>query len=401
MFRRIPYLLPTDPMTQTPDLLCRRDEVPVPDRMHRTPDRPLGTLSDFVVEELPSAANGLLTSARVNDLCIDAEQRLAALPCFRIITPESLANIPPLTSVERTAEKKMLRLALLDLSMLERRLLRAHEPVPERLLSLTKRCATGMHSKAGLMYEGIIHANPLQTDPRVFSDTERGQAELFFYEVHARIEKRLAASVQTIRSCIASMAPDTSRAVMAAHNAIDGVEHGFRSLHQGLDPDEFARFRDCFSNAHRRLPGPSALFSAGMYSLDALLAGNATGVRQLNAFKERLYELFPTTTAVQDGFCGRDDMNQSHFLTKFHDALLFQQSYPVNERLNVAERMVHARAMHLGIAKRFLPEGFNAEGTGGAGSLRAFLQIGIDAYGAIVKILPLLSSVASPELHAH
>jgi hypothetical protein len=138
-----------------------------------------------------------------------------------------------------------------------------------------------------------------------------------------------------------------------------------------------------------------------MYSLDHLLAGEATGIRQLNTFKHNQSTMFPTTIAKEDGFCGYEDMKDAKHTSKDYDGLLFHADYPLHERLELAKKMAHAREMHLRVTKQFLPEGFNEEGTGDAESLRDFLQIGIDSYTGIAKILPLLSSLTPPKAHAH
>lgn len=360
-------------MNTSHTLLCARDEVPDPHSISRIPQRPLGALSNFVVEQLPGA-------------CADSR----ALPNDDTINQYSQAG----SDLLKNCDSKAAVHALLDAVMLEQAFFQHDIQSPPALKRLIVQSAKQANSAPALTYEGLIFGNPLQSDPRVFSSGELGRTELLFYEVHLRIEQELAKTCVAINACIQV---DPDQALGTVHQAIDVIEGGFRSFHVGMTLEEFKQFRDFFKNDRRRLPGPSALFSPGMCTLDGLLAGSADGIRHLNSYKMKLLMLFPGTTAASDGFCGREDIQAT--LQTPQGGLLFDERLPVEKRISLAKRMKHARSMHLGIAKKYIPEAFAHEdgqvvkGTAGLQSLQSFLAVAREGYASLERLLPLLTSL--------
>ncbi len=378
----------------TTPLLCYRDEIPLPDTMKRTPQRPLGALSDFVVEQLPRAAqepDALPSPSQLEMYCDEAREKISHM-C------SDDEHVLPLYGIHYRlpAHRRVLpHLALLDSSMLEGTYIRHGRKVPYILTDISQRSADRAKSITALTYQGLIHTNPHETDPRTFSSGETGRSEILFYTIHKRVEKHLARALNAAEKCLASN--ELQPAADHVHRGIDAIENGFSSYHRELSPEEFAKFRGFFTNAHRQLPGPSALFSAGMCALDSFLAQSATGIRQLNNCKRQfLLKFFPTTSRKRDEFCGQEDITQ-YTNNHNHNGLLLEMHRPVEPRREIAKHMRHARDMHLGIAKRYLPEAFkadSAQGTAGTHSLQSFLTIAREAYASLEQMIPLLSSLA-------
>ena len=371
-------------------LLCHRDEIPLPSVLTRTPNRPLGALSDYVVERLPNATinkRHLPTSAQLQLLCAEARKKMENIRSYADLCRAQYGEgnqIPP-------EQRATPHLALLDAAMLEGAYAHHKKTVHPALSEIIEQCARKANSIPGLTYQGLIHANPLSKDPRVFSPGEIGRVELLFHTIHNRIERQVSKAVKDVRY---SMTPQSPKIIEQIDQGITGLENGFSSIHKGITPDEFLQFRHFFNNDKRKLPGPSGLFSAGVVCLDGLLARSAPGVRQLNEYKLRMFHMFPNTFMNRDDFCGNDDMQQICRSKSEDPDFLFNTSFPAADRQEVAGHMRHARAMHLGIAKRYIPEAFQ-EGTGGVQALRSFLTVAERAYASIEKIIPILSFIPS------
>ncbi len=394
----------------TTTLLCHRDEIPLPSEQQRTPIRPLGLLSDFVVTKLPGVKNisDLPSSNVLTDMCKKAREALTYLPYYDIDNPPIFKLSPSAYDIDRL--RKMRKIALLDSAMLEQTYVRHEGLAPLHLTNLTELCAQFGNARRqqedsisytipALTYEGVIHSNPLRQDPRVFSDGETGRAEVLFYEVHRRIEEHLAKTLCALKYNMVSPFKKT-------HECINIIKSGFRSLLLCLKEEEFGKFRGYFQNAHRRLPGPSGLFSAGMAAFDNFLAASEMGIRQLQVFKLRQKNMFPTTHAFLDSFCGQEDMMTKQDNQKGRgnpagvEDFLLSPHYKAREQQDVAINMQEARGMHVAVAQRFLPEAFktdNTVGTGGTSSLKLFLNIAQQSYADLVQKIPLLAKLRPPK----
>ncbi|MBM3231599.1 hypothetical protein FJZ28_04735 [Candidatus Peregrinibacteria bacterium] len=327
-------------MRKTDTFLTRLDCCDDPSTQKRTPRRPLNDLSTFVVERLPT----LLADTKAQELHDEAEQ---------------LASQADPTGRESA-------LALLDAAMLQRAVLSVGgKPGPE-IAGLVEHISGSIESIPGLTYEGVIHANPLQADPRVFGSGESARAELFFYDVHARIEQQLAIVISRLFQLLAADEGDTEstrEAIAAAQDGFHVMQKGFRALMHDLSKDAFSSMRRYFSNDHvQGMSGPSALFSAGVYCLDSLVQGQTAKVRAFQREHKFLrQEYYPRTTAMGDGFVGITDMQKANsYVAQGRTISLHTQC---SDHAGLSEdyaQLLHiggqTRKMHMGVVKTFLPE---------------------------------------------
>ena len=152
--------------------------------------------------------------------------------------------------------------------------------------------------------------------------------------------------------------------------------------------------RDFFSNDHRGLLGPSALFSAGMYCLDAHILGSDPDMQNFLAGKFDKSRYYPTTHHDPE-FTGIGDMEDVR--NNFGNTMGDVASRSFNSKVQIAftsilSDMGKMRAMHLGVAKKFLPEAFmrnqgpeKIKGSGGITDVEHYLNVPRFIYEAAHK----------------
>jgi hypothetical protein len=350
-------------------------EILDPMQMKRTPSRPLGALSSFVCDTQP-------------DLCMQIEQgNIERTQLSRDIEKA----VDSITANIRDLHRDDLMLAFLDCGMSEGAIGRFKLMPPNNLAHLTEDLADKVGQAPGLRYEPLIRANPLDTDPRLFSP-EHGKGELLFYHVHLRIERVAAAAVQTMRSILQRLNVPTveneeeiAADIGTLSVASDAIRDYLQVLIDDMPVEDFAAIRAYFNNATRTATGPSGKDSAGIFVLDALAVGDDPDMRAFLESKMETKLFYPTTTVASDAFAGQTDMldaleQSADRKTLLHLSRLFPSlSSPVTKLLH----SMHAvRAKHMAVGKRFLPDAFKPDapifhGTGGVGDFPTYLKIPI------------------------
>ena len=331
----------------------------------RQPERPLGHVSDYVVEVMPMMLADIRAGGNINALKRDA----------KLLAHDALRMFDDVAGDTHTSE-----LAALDLKMLESGLVHAQPDglilPPVMLGAAVDQYSTHVGQIPGLTYEEVILINPPH-DRRRFTDGAIGGSEDDFYEGHRQIEQRLDTAITNgLRANIAMIGSgDTDAAAEFLANTAANAEQvaAFMKQFKQMDKDHFGQFRGYFAtHPTRHLKGPSGAFSARVPILDLVVAGDHTlpvygsyltnnmqyfprGNRKQLAAAQQLAERGLTVSAVNDKL-GHDPQVASAVATVYDSLDVF-------------------RAKHAAAVQHHVPAAMagKAPGTGGEQDVRTFL----------------------------
>ena len=240
--------------------------------------RPLGVVSDFAVEQLPVELDAIRAGS----------QHANRLTNFVGVLVE---NLPYERIDEVMKDPDMLDLAGLDLKMLDVAIAHSGGKPPERLVSLVDEFSRVTDQPAGITYEEIILVNPVQ-DRRAFTRGEVGATETAFYEGHRIIEGHFDRAICVVRGGIQKLT--------VGDGGIDEVAGNIRQTQEDLEAviskthaiggqsrEHFSIFRK-YLGTHplRGTKGPSGAFTAGIPTLELLLAGEKLPEEYLQYLEE-------------------------------------------------------------------------------------------------------------------
>ncbi|OHA07350.1 MAG: hypothetical protein A3B34_02750 [Candidatus Sungbacteria bacterium RIFCSPLOWO2_01_FULL_54_21] len=232
------------------------------------PIRPLGSVSDFVVDEFPL----LLANVRQNrmtpdDLAQRCEDKLGAV------------SVPYLLEHFRGHHD----IALLDMLFMESGIVHSGGNPGTLLQSMVDRSAQSLGRIPAMTYEDLIFANP-KGDMRVFCEGTIGVSEKKFYRNQMRAERQLKQAAIFCRTAIEELAKANDQVALrdmvcstlkAAASETYHMAQGVTAMNAELPVEHFAVIRQYFA-AHpfRGFKGPSGVFSLGLFNLELLLAGD-------------------------------------------------------------------------------------------------------------------------------
>jgi len=250
------------------------------------PQRPLGEVSDFVVQHMP----GVLAHIRSGELPV---QRLVqhANDLVSGLSPEVMNSFPePRTSSgfgDWVSTHPPLMIAHLDATMLEAGIVHSGGIPPKSLTQLVDRLSGMTNQLPVITYEGIAYANP-QNDVRTFTGDEQGRPhpiEADFYRGHPLIDQGFENAALNMRSAISAIS-DPELRVKLSRGPKEMLEEACNDLVKAnalmvayKSPhltESFRTFR-LYLGSHptRHLKGPSGAFSASVPLVDILLAGRS------------------------------------------------------------------------------------------------------------------------------
>lgn len=217
--------------------------------------RPLGNVSDFVVEVLPweleASSTGFIE--RVERLLDSLDTRHVA----EMLQPEW-------------------DVALLDLKMIEAGIVHSGLTPPVRLTTLVDQLSG--EEVPSLTYEDLVFLNP-EGDPRLFTTGTTGKTETFFYRQHRRIEAALERTIAKMREGIEGL--QSTRGINEIADALAATETDLAFVLAAtsdvgkMNPQHFAAFRKYLVvHPSRGLKGPSGAFTARIPILELLLHGD-------------------------------------------------------------------------------------------------------------------------------
>ncbi|MCB9798385.1 hypothetical protein H6758_01515 [Candidatus Nomurabacteria bacterium] len=285
-------------------------------------------LQRFVLEMLPQ----LLECGNAAAIAVWAREHLQQLPASRD------------------------ELTVLDLSMIETSLAHSGVPIPASLTSLLMNLTNG---GPFLTYHQLVMVNPAQAT-RCFTRGPSGEAERAFYLAHKEIEHGLAMACAKIMKALGHTDPQQ------ACNALHGIEHDTSVLIEntrhlaGMNPEHFAAFRGYLaSHPVHGFPGPSGLFSPGVYLLELLLRGPQSTWPQFFANRGTCFDnesLRSITGAMEDGHTLTAHMISLDWPPRMHEVVRFLETL-----------LDSFRGHHYKAVRKQIPQALTPGGTGTAG----------------------------------
>ncbi|WP_258768927.1 hypothetical protein [Bradyrhizobium arachidis] len=286
------------PSAQEPPRNCAQDIFShVTDRIDgRQRKRPLGRLSDFVVDELPQdiaqikcserpdeAVRALGRSIRAIVADTDYDALLRGLPHseFEVAKTDiqyltncayhmsAFAGLHP-RDAELTVGEGLSRLA---------RLSRERQPGIEVL-----------------SYEDMILTNPVQTDPRVYCLGVAGVEERDFCLGHQLIEGELQLAIDALLELRDVADADARQCLALCMKHLETANHVLTRFHEHMSPDLFGQFRVFYGkNPYKDRLGPSGRFSGRIVAASVLLIGEELFLQKPQFFSDlyRLSEYYP------------------------------------------------------------------------------------------------------------
>jgi hypothetical protein len=319
--------------------------------LERKPKRPLGSISDFVVETMP-----LL-------LELGVEGDALASQCEMIIQKgEFLFDV-----------NADMPLATLDLIMMETAIVQTGGNPGEQLSKMVATLTDIQDRPSSLTYEDIILVNPLDDDPRLFTRGELGEAERSFYKVHQLIETNLAEPIAKITATLDTPSPSINLLDEESQRLVDLVA-GTMTLKNDMKTEHFNGFRKFLGERNRGdliLPGPSGLYSGSVVSMDLLLYGNDLP----EDHRKRNKDDFPFYALRQQPMILAAERIAGEGKS-IADIVKHSQDPQVQEIYNrIAKVLLNFRRAHYGAAARHIPHVIKGgHGTGGVPEVQQFLQ---------------------------
>lgn len=159
------------------------------EQFSRNEVRPLGQLSDFVVNQVPSLLNEIREEKKTVAELIQRSEDLALI---------AHKNIGKLAKKEKYQELLIARIDVLLLNAAIRHEGGTPGPLLTKLINLIVRVTA---RPATLTYEDVVINNPIK-DIRTFTNGEVGVSEAGFYNGHRYIEFALDPAIQTLRDTL-------------------------------------------------------------------------------------------------------------------------------------------------------------------------------------------------------
>lgn len=299
------------------------------DELERTPHRPLGQLSNFVVEDLPD----LIANKDLQSI-FSASEGLA----------HELDEIPN----DRTAHLDLMFLAT------------AIETLGGRtgvvLESIISKNFGATAAPMNLTYEDLIIGMPHDTDPRTFHPGEIGETERYFYRLHRSIEDRMALIIQALETGLLS--PDQMREQLetVAVPGMRDVNAQMEAMREDLNGYLFNKFRPFFRERNG-IPGASGKYSGGTLTIDTLVAGNDPKLQAKLECKRDELIAYPASSIEQDGVAGHRDIIQARTYAERGETLLEMDRLDVADgRQAIVEELSRFRNQHYRLVGKFLKD---------------------------------------------
>ncbi len=235
--------------------------------LSRTPIRPLGLVSDYVVERLPY------------ELARSQEHK----------TPAALADeIDRILASVKLADVDI-PLARVDLRMIQSAVIKSGGAPKENLLRLCEEISRLTRGPNIITYGDVVLNNP-GTDPRTTTPDKIGYSEASFDRLHFRAEQYCEAITERLEQVIELLeARDVDKGCENLAAAIPYISDIIRIMKffDRMSRDHFKVFRNNMS-AHSGLKGASGYFSPGIALIDLYFAGAHLPDKQLDTIETDL-----------------------------------------------------------------------------------------------------------------
>lgn len=326
------------PFAKLSKLLSNKESV-----TDRTPVRPLGAVSDFVVEEMPA-----LLAQTENG----GETGMLATRLMAVAQQIDLKNL------ESSDEKK---LGLLDVKLLR---IAAHQIGAREVMDVIDiHIEQVSHDPVySLTYEDIILSNPA-SDPRHMG--MKSGPEVGFYIGHQMIEQSLIEVSQLVFEGITGNDEDllANNLYKSAEIYKTSINNVMQSYRRDLSTEDFNAIRPYFSgDEDKEEPGPSGAFTGQVPLMDRLMFGNDSSL--LDHFKDN-QRYFPEAEVNKFKEIGGEFSSVQAIAEKSSNNML-KGGYNA-----LVEQMTAFRSYHYASVSKHIPK--KSSGTGGVNDAHIYL----------------------------
>lgn len=253
--------------------------------------RPLGRLSNFVVDELPHSIVEIKCSERPDEAVRALGRSVSAIVAASDY--DALLRRLPQSDFEvaKTDIQYLTNCAyhVSTLAGLHRAdaELTIGEPLSQ-LARLTRERQPGIEV---LSYDDMILTNPVQNDPRVYCLGAAGVEERDFCLGHQLIESELQSAIDALLELRDSADPDARQCLALCVECLEAANHILMRFYERMSPDLFGQFRVFYGkNPYKDTLGPSGRFLARIVAVSVLLIGEEL-FRQKPQFYRDVYRL--------------------------------------------------------------------------------------------------------------
>ena len=329
----------------------------------RIPNRPLGEMSDFIVEQMPARLAEIRGgTGDINSLAHEAESMIADLS--QTTLDQNLFDVQAL--------------AAFDMKLMEAGIVQSGGMPPENLVTTVNAFANATDQLPTVTYEDLVLINPPQ-DRRTFTNGRAGQSEADFYEGHRIIESYMDEVLRRFRWAIYFLSEQGKGGVDKANSALQkslaqlhSILKYVETIGMDMNRDDFTLFRRYFqTHPIRQTKGASGAFSTSIPTADLLLGGENLAEDHLGYLHQNM-PYFPRK--------GRKEINQALRIVQTGLTLnsLYQAIGKPEELGAILKELSHTmrifRGKHYKAVEHQLPKVVTGEEVGTSGETGEFLR---------------------------
>lgn len=328
--------------------------------------RPLGEVSNFVVQELPLRLEGISSGEIIAE---NLSQNAADL----------IAGLSSPLIYKTLAEPSARDLAGLDLKMLETAIVHSGGQPPKELTVLVDIFAEKSEQPKGITYEEIVLVNPKQ-ERRLFTRGEVRQTENAFYEGHRIIEGHLDRAVVVLKNSVFALIANGKDGIVKVSKDLNRIREDLVVVIDKThtigtqNPEHFGYFRKYLGgNPIRGTKGPSGAFTAGIPTIELFFAGEKLPQDYIDYLNNNMM-YFPRQGRM-DLKIAMSFTEKGLTITALADKL--GNPEPLKQAIEELSHLIRAfRGVHYKTVKAQIPQAISGQivGTGGEENPGTFLR---------------------------
>ncbi|MGY8665367.1 hypothetical protein Q3C01_23790 [Bradyrhizobium sp. UFLA05-109] len=242
------------------------------DRGHQ--QRPMGRLSNFVVDELPHSIVEIKCSERPDEAVRALGRSVGAI--MAASDYDTLLRRLPQSDFEvaKTDIQYLTNCAYHVSAMAGLHRADAELTIGEPLSQLARLTRERQPGIEVLSYDDMILTNPVQNDPRVYCLGAAGVEERDFCLGHQLIESELQSAIDALLKLRDVADADARQCLALCVDRLEAANQILVRFYEQMSPDLFGQFRVFYGkNPYKDTLGPSGRFSARIVAVSVLLIG--------------------------------------------------------------------------------------------------------------------------------
>lgn len=253
--------------------------------------RPLGLVSDFVVDQLPHFIAEIKCSERPSEAVKALGRTINAMTAEMDYDELLLSLSHSDFEIAKTDVQYLVNSAYQLSAFAGLHPWDAEQTVGVALSRLARLTCERQPSIGVLSYEDMILTNPVQSDPRVYCLGAAGVEERDFCLGHQLIETELQSAIEALVELRDVADADAAQCLSRCLEHVESANRVLTRFDQHMSPDLFGQFRVFYEkNPYKNTLGPSGRFSARVVAVSVLLIGEEL-FRQKRQFYKDVYRL--------------------------------------------------------------------------------------------------------------